>query len=134
MLPYFRSMEAFLIYLSPSRGRTCPTHISSFSSANLPPTSPWRKSKHYACVIGQTFSCVAVCTAAFTSSNTTSSKPRRPCASSSVPSPPLTSLNHSNKLYARYLLLGHYRLIICISSNMNYSIRLEDIYSIHQPV
>ena len=102
MLPYFRSMEAFLIYLSPSRGRTCPTHISSFSSANLPPTSLWRKSKRCACANGQTSSCVVVCTAAFTSSNTTSSKPRRPCASSSVPSPPLTSLNHSYiRLYQR---------------------------------
>ena len=101
-MPFMISIYLLPDYLSPSRGRTCPTHISSFSSANLPPTSPWRKSKHYACVIGQTFSCVAVCTAAFTSSNTTSSKPRRPCASSSVPSPPLTSLNHSYiRLYQR---------------------------------
>ena len=98
----FAVWKHFSIYPSPSHGRTYPIRNSSFSSANLPPTSLWRKSKHYACANGQTSSCVAVCTAAFTSSNTTSSKPRRPCASSSVPSPPLTSLNHSYiRLYQR---------------------------------
>ena len=54
----FAVWKHFLIYPSPSRGRTCLTRNSSFSSANLPPTSPWRKSKHYACVIGQTSSFV----------------------------------------------------------------------------
>ena len=102
MLPYFRSRKHFSIYPSPSRGWTCPTRNSSFSSANLPPTSLWRKSKRCACANGQTSLCVAVCTAAFTSSNMASSKPRWPCASSSVPSPPLTSLNHSYiRLYQR---------------------------------
>ena len=76
MLPYFRSMEAFSDLSLPKSWADLSDPHSSFSSANLPPTIPWRKSKHYACVIGQTFSCVAVCTAAFTSSNTTSSKPR----------------------------------------------------------
>ena len=91
----FAVWKHFLIYPSPSRGRTCPTRNSSFSSANLPPTRPWRKSKHYACANGQTSSFVAVCTAAYSSSNTASSKPRRLCISSSAPSPPLTFSNHS---------------------------------------
>ena len=98
----FAVWKHFSIYPSPSRGRTCPTRNFSFSSANLPPTSLWRKSKRGTCANGQTSSCVVVCTAAFTSSHTTSSKPRGPCASSSVPSPPLTSLNHSYiRLYQR---------------------------------
>ena len=91
----FAVWKHFSIYPSPSRGRTYPTRNSSFSSANLPPTSLWRKSKRCACANGQTSLCVAVCTAAFTSSNTASSKPRRLCISSSAPSPPLTFSNHS---------------------------------------
>ena len=83
----FAVWKHFSIYPSQSRGRTCPTRDTSFSSANLPPTSLWRKSKRCACANGQTSSFVAVCTAAFTSSNTASSKPRWLCISSSAPSP-----------------------------------------------
>ena len=55
----FAVWKHFSIYPSQSRGRTCPTRNSSFSSANLPPTSLWRKSKRCACANGQTSSCVA---------------------------------------------------------------------------
>ena len=41
----FAVWKHFLIYPSPSRGRTCLTRNSSFSSANLPPTSLWRTSR-----------------------------------------------------------------------------------------
>ena len=55
----FAVWKHFLIYPSPSRGRTYPTRNSSFYSANLPPTSLWRKSKRCGCANGQTSSCVA---------------------------------------------------------------------------
>ena len=76
MLPYFRSMEAFFDLSLPKSWADLSDPQLLFFFRQLATDKPMAEIQALCLCQWATSSCVAVCTAAFTSSNMASSKPR----------------------------------------------------------